>query len=97
MKQEILEDLVSQKILLQDMNLTLKKHLDGLETNFPFISDCDISSARDLYDGQDLRDIACGHKRVHDNIPSLSCPKVAICNILCVTHILLQFYTKVLT
>jgi hypothetical protein len=33
MKQEILEDLVSQKILLHDMNLTLKKRLEGLETD----------------------------------------------------------------
>lgn len=36
-----------------------------IETDFPFISDCDIDSVRDIYDGKDLNDIACGpHKTV---------------------------------
>ncbi|MEO9307293.1 MAG: matrixin family metalloprotease [Nitrososphaera sp.] len=30
-----------------------------IDTNFPFISDCDISSVRDLYDGKALTDIMC--------------------------------------
>lgn len=34
-----------------------------IETNFPFISECDLSSVRDLYNGKDLSDVACGLQR----------------------------------
>lgn len=34
-----------------------------IETNFPFISDCDMSSIRGLYDGKDLSDVACGQQK----------------------------------
>ena len=34
-----------------------------IETNFPFISDCDMSAIKDLYNNKDLSDIACGPQK----------------------------------
>ncbi|MDE1831377.1 MAG: matrixin family metalloprotease [Thaumarchaeota archaeon] len=34
-----------------------------IQTNFPFISDCDVNAIKDLYDGKDLSDIACGPQK----------------------------------
>ncbi len=34
-----------------------------IQTNFPFISDCDVSAIKDLYDGKDLSDVACGPQK----------------------------------
>lgn len=34
-----------------------------IQTNFPFISDCDVNAIKDLYDGKDLSDVACGPQK----------------------------------
>lgn len=34
-----------------------------IETNFPFISDCDTNAVKDLYDGKNLSDVVCGPQK----------------------------------
>lgn len=34
-----------------------------IETNFPFVSDCDINAVKDLYDGKEMNDVACGPQK----------------------------------
>lgn len=34
-----------------------------IQTNFPFISDCDVNAIKDLYDGKDLSDVVCGPQK----------------------------------
>ncbi|MGI0094324.1 MAG: matrixin family metalloprotease [Nitrosotalea sp.] len=34
-----------------------------IETNFPFISDCDMNAVKNLYNGKDLSDVACGPQK----------------------------------
>ncbi|MHB8547089.1 MAG: matrixin family metalloprotease [Nitrosotalea sp.] len=34
-----------------------------IQTNFPFISDCDVNALKDLYNGKDLSDVACGPQK----------------------------------
>lgn len=34
-----------------------------IETDFPFISDCDMNAVKDLYDGKEMSDVACGPQR----------------------------------
>lgn len=63
MKQELCDDLVSQKTLLTEINSELKKRLDDIETDFPFVSDCDINAVKDLYDGKEMSDVSCGPQK----------------------------------
>jgi len=34
-----------------------------IETNFPFVSDCDVNAVKDLYDGKEMSDVACGPQK----------------------------------
>jgi hypothetical protein len=34
-----------------------------IETNFPFVSDCDINAVKDLYDGKEMSDVSCGPQK----------------------------------
>ncbi|HZS73386.1 MAG TPA: matrixin family metalloprotease, partial [Candidatus Nitrosotalea sp.] len=34
-----------------------------IQTDFPFVSDCDINAVKDLYDGKELSDIPCGPQK----------------------------------
>ncbi|CUR52188.1 Peptidase M10A and M12B matrixin and adamalysin [Nitrosotalea devaniterrae] len=34
-----------------------------IETNFPFVSDCDVNAVKDLYDGKEMTDVACGPQK----------------------------------
>ena len=34
-----------------------------IETDFPFVSDCDINAVKDLYDGKEMSDVSCGPQK----------------------------------